>query len=89
MQATPIEAEIARRAYSLWEEEGRPEGRDLDHWSRAAAEIGAVPAPASEAIGDDAPAAAPKKTARRKAAAPAKAAEAAPAKRTTRRAPSA
>ncbi|TIX90657.1 DUF2934 domain-containing protein [Rhizobium sp. P44RR-XXIV] len=23
------------RAYRIWEEEGRPEGRDLDHWQRA------------------------------------------------------
>lgn len=22
-------------AYSLWEEEGHPEGRDLEHWTRA------------------------------------------------------
>lgn len=88
MQATPIDAEIARRAYALWEEEGRPDGRDLDHWSRAAAEIGAVPTPAPEAIGVDVPAAAPKKTARRKAA-PANGAEAAPAKKASRRTPSA
>lgn len=26
---------IARRAYSLWEEEGRPHGRDADHWHAA------------------------------------------------------
>jgi hypothetical protein len=30
---------IRERAYALWEEEGRPEGREHDHWSRAAAEI--------------------------------------------------
>lgn len=24
------------RAYKIWEEEGRQEGRDLDHWHRAA-----------------------------------------------------
>lgn len=23
------------RAYRMWEEEGRPEGRHLDHWRRA------------------------------------------------------
>lgn len=23
------------RAYRLWEQEGRPEGRHLDHWQRA------------------------------------------------------
>lgn len=26
---------IARRAYSLWEEEGRPHGRDEAHWQTA------------------------------------------------------
>ncbi|EHS50806.1 hypothetical protein PDO_2278 [Rhizobium sp. PDO1-076] len=26
---------IARRAYSRWEEEGRPHGRDADHWHAA------------------------------------------------------
>ena len=30
---------IAQRAYSLWEQEGRPHGRDLDHWLSAQAEI--------------------------------------------------
>jgi hypothetical protein len=34
-------AEIARRAYSLWEQEGRPTGKDLDHWLRAEADIAA------------------------------------------------
>ena len=29
---------IRRRAYFLWEHEGRPEGRALDHWVYAAAE---------------------------------------------------
>jgi Protein of unknown function (DUF2934) len=29
---------FARGAYFLWESEGRPEGRALDHWKRAAAE---------------------------------------------------
>jgi hypothetical protein len=27
------------RAHRLWEEEGRPHGRDLAHWSQAEAEI--------------------------------------------------
>jgi hypothetical protein len=30
---------IRERAYWLWEEEGRPEGRELDHWYRASHEI--------------------------------------------------
>ncbi|WFU11127.1 DUF2934 domain-containing protein [Rhizobium sp. CB3090] len=29
---------IKRRAYSLWEEAGRPHGRDQEHWNQAAAE---------------------------------------------------
>lgn len=33
--------QISVRAYEIWEQEGRPEGRDLDHWDRAAREIGA------------------------------------------------
>jgi hypothetical protein len=32
-------AEIARRAYTMWELEGRPAGRDLEHWLRAEAEF--------------------------------------------------
>src|SRR5690349_7971648 len=30
---------IARRAYELWEEEGRPDGCHERHWHKAAAEI--------------------------------------------------
>ena len=30
---------IARRAHALWEKEGRPEGRDKDHWAQAETEI--------------------------------------------------
>jgi hypothetical protein len=33
---------IKRRAYSLWEQEGRPEGRADDHWQRAEAEVAGV-----------------------------------------------
>jgi hypothetical protein len=33
------EQAIRERAYALWEEEGRPDGKDLDHWHRAEAEI--------------------------------------------------
>jgi hypothetical protein len=32
------EQAIRERAYAIWEEEGRPEGRHLDHWLRAEAE---------------------------------------------------
>jgi Protein of unknown function (DUF2934) len=33
------EQAIRERAYAIWEEEGRPEGRHLDHWLRAEAEV--------------------------------------------------
>jgi len=33
------EQAIRERAYAIWEEEGRPGGRHLDHWLRAEAEI--------------------------------------------------
>lgn len=29
---------IKNRAYALWEEEGRPHGKDAEHWERAANE---------------------------------------------------
>ncbi len=31
--------DIAKRAYTIWEIEGRPSGRALDHWLRAEAEV--------------------------------------------------
>jgi hypothetical protein len=31
------EAEIARLAHDIWEAEGRPHGKHLDHWRRAQA----------------------------------------------------
>ena len=33
--ATPTSEEISARAYEIWEAEGRPEGRDKEHWFRA------------------------------------------------------
>jgi hypothetical protein len=33
------EQAIRERAYAIWEEEGRPDGRDLDHWRRAEQEL--------------------------------------------------
>src|SRR5260221_12169351 len=44
---------IRERAYQLWEQAGRPSGRDLEHWARAEAELRvappAAPAPAAPA----------------------------------------
>lgn len=33
------EARIRERAYEIWVSEGRPHGRDAEHWQRAEAEI--------------------------------------------------
>jgi len=52
--ATPLVSEallrkkIEERAYALWESEGRPSGRDVDHWHRARCEIAARCATGSE-----------------------------------------
>ena len=44
---------IRQRAHEIWEEEGRPEGREYSHWLRARAEIqdtaGDAPAEAGRA----------------------------------------
>ena len=36
------EAQIALRAYGIWEAEGKPHGNDFDHWLRAKAELAAL-----------------------------------------------
>jgi hypothetical protein len=36
---TAIEERIRNRAYELWEAEGRPEGREIDHWLQAVQEL--------------------------------------------------
>ena len=33
------EARIRERAYEIWAREGRPDGKDEEHWQRATAEI--------------------------------------------------
>jgi hypothetical protein len=38
-QATDIETRIRQRAYEIYEITGRIDGRDLDHWLQAEAEI--------------------------------------------------
>lgn len=35
------EEHIRRRAYEIWEQEGKPQGEDLNHWVCALQEIGA------------------------------------------------
>ena len=43
MTTTPrdpdTEGQIASRAHAIWEEEGRPDGRDREHWARAEREV--------------------------------------------------
>ncbi|MGH6924045.1 MAG: DUF2934 domain-containing protein [Propylenella sp.] len=46
MQAANLDGAIRDRAYAIWEEEGRPHGRDWEHWYRALQEIaGPIAAP--------------------------------------------
>lgn len=42
------ETRIADAAYHLWLSEGRPEGRDRDHWLRARAALESKAAPAAK-----------------------------------------
>lgn len=35
----PTHEEISRRAHEIWEREGRPEGRQVEHWLTAEAEL--------------------------------------------------
>jgi hypothetical protein len=82
-----VERLIRDRAYDIWEEEGRPAGRDVEHWLRACQEIAAEQGvtPADDSTGSDttgsgeAPAPKTRKPRAPKAAA-AEADEAAPAK---------
>ncbi len=38
-----LSAEIAKRAYEIWLNEGAGHGRDLDHWLRAERELAGLP----------------------------------------------
>jgi hypothetical protein len=35
----PSQESIARRAYEIWQAEGCPEGRAMEHWLRAVSEL--------------------------------------------------
>jgi hypothetical protein len=37
----PDDEQIRQRAYEIWEREGRPDGREAEHWRMAADELGA------------------------------------------------
>ena len=39
MDHQPTQQEIALRAYAMWEKEGRPHGRSLEHWLAAEREL--------------------------------------------------
>src|SRR3954451_23357975 len=34
-----VEERVKQRAYEIWEREGRPEGREADHWALAKEEV--------------------------------------------------
>jgi hypothetical protein len=40
MMAEDRDEKIRRRAHEIWEAEGRPDGKEADHWQRAARELG-------------------------------------------------
>lgn len=49
----PSQSDIAKHAYQLWEREGRPHGRDKDHWHAAEREVlGAATAQEDRPIGE-------------------------------------
>lgn len=62
--ATPQQHQIAELAYRIWEQQGRPDGRDREHWEQAQRELQAdeggflseaspepvAPAPADNAV---------------------------------------
>ena len=39
LSAPPDREQVAFRAYQIWQEQGQPEGRDIDHWVRAEQEV--------------------------------------------------
>ena len=45
------ETRIRKRAYEIWEAEGRPNGREREHWERATGEVTRTPNPTAAAKG--------------------------------------
>jgi hypothetical protein len=43
-ECAELESKIRLRAYQLWEEAGRPHGRELEHWLSAESEVAGRPA---------------------------------------------
>ncbi|GAB2174667.1 DUF2934 domain-containing protein [Dongia sp. agr-C8] len=46
------EEEICKRATRIWEDAGKPEGRDRAHWAQAAREVDAARNPVGNGQGD-------------------------------------
>ena len=90
----PDQDVIRKRAYEIWEKEGRPHGREVEHWHLAIFELSLTnSAPPAPAAANGEMLEAPKKAAPRKAPAKAKTVEAPsivmpePAKRSRARTP--
>lgn len=62
--AQDVEA-VQLRSYRIWESEGRPIGRDVDHWLQAEAELASEGQKASKAKTKSAASRAPKTRARK------------------------
>lgn len=60
----PESERVAERAYSIWEEEGRPHGRDHAHWHRAESELAEPTGGGAPNSADEAPSAPARKPAR-------------------------
>jgi DUF2934 family protein len=44
---------VRQRAYELWEQEGRPDGKEEEHWRRADAEIACEEAPSAPTTSEE------------------------------------
>jgi hypothetical protein len=55
-QISTTEEDIRARAYEIWEDEGRPEGKHLEHWGRAKDEVVAPEMTAPRSNGAKSPA---------------------------------
>lgn len=49
------EERVMHRAYEIWEREGRPQGRQEEHWRRAEQEIGQLGGASREGEGNEVP----------------------------------
>lgn len=52
---SPNEQDIAKRAYAIWEQEGRPNGRSVEHWLTAERELSAARKAIEESFASDSP----------------------------------